>query len=52
VFPNNDSLVVPLGSKAKISFQPPASQDLKNGKYKVEIIDVSGLKWTKTVKVN
>ncbi len=52
VIPNNYSLVVPLGAKATVSLQSQTGIKLENGIYKVEVIDVSGLKWLKTVTVN
>ncbi|HEM55655.1 MAG TPA: DoxX family membrane protein [Thermodesulfobium narugense] len=44
VEPNKYSLVVPLGAKAEVEFLPNHNIELKKGKYKVELIDISGLK--------
>lgn len=49
VEPNKFSLVVPLGAKAKVSLNPQNNVSIKNGNYKVEIMDVSGLKWSKNI---
>ncbi|MEO1785018.1 TQO small subunit DoxA domain-containing protein [Thermodesulfobium sp. 4217-1] len=50
--PNKYSLVVPLGAKAEVDLLPNHNIKLEKGKYKVELIDISGLKWTKDVNVN
>ncbi|MEJ2673173.1 MAG: TQO small subunit DoxA domain-containing protein [Deltaproteobacteria bacterium] len=49
---NNNSLVVPLGAKATISLPSPNGIKLKNGIYKVKVIEISGLQWSKTFTVN
>jgi hypothetical protein len=43
---------VPLGAKAEIEFLPTQNIKLERGKYKIELIDVSGLKWEKDININ
>jgi len=50
--PNKYSLVVPLGAKAEIDLLPTQNIKLEKGKYKIELIDVSGLKWEKDININ
>lgn len=50
--PNKYSLVVPLGAKAEVELLPNQNIKLEKGKYKIELIDISGLKWTKDINVN
>jgi len=52
VAPNNNSLVVPLGAKATITLLAQNGTKPENGIYKVEVIDISGLQWSKTFTVN
>ncbi len=52
IVPNKYSLVVPLGAKAEVDLLPNQNIKLEKGQYKVELIDISGLKWTKDVNVN
>lgn len=50
--PNKYSLVVPLGAKATLNIKPQKDLSLSKGNYTVELIDVSGLKWSKNVSLN
>lgn len=52
VTPNKFSLVVPLGAKASINIKPKNNLSLSKGDYKIELIDVSGLKWSREISLN
>lgn len=52
VTPNKFSLVVPLGAKASINIKPKNNLSLSKGNYKIELIDVSGLKWSRETSLN
>jgi thiosulfate dehydrogenase (quinone) len=45
-------LVLPLGAKAAMSLRHEALGNLENGAYTLELLDVSGAKWSAPVQVN
>ncbi|MEW6005235.1 MAG: TQO small subunit DoxD [Stygiobacter sp.] len=49
---NDYSLIIPLGAKSKIRFIPNEKLNLQKGSYKVNLSDVSGLKWSKEIIFN
>ncbi len=49
---NKFSLVVPLGAKATINIKPKNSLSISKGNYKIELVDVSGLKWSKKISLH
>lgn len=40
------ALILPLGAKADITLTHPALASLRSGTYSVELLDISGLKWS------
>lgn len=48
--PGKHSLVIPLGAKATLSFHDSIFRQF-SGKYTLELLDISGIKWQKTVIV-
>jgi len=48
--PGKHSLIIPLGAKATLSFRDQRFLEL-SGKYTLELTDISGIQWKKTVKI-
>lgn len=46
VKPGAHSLIIPLGSKATINLNIPNQNQLKSGKYNLQLTDISGAQWT------
>ncbi len=52
VQPNKFSLVVPLGAKATINIKTNKDLSLSKGNYTLDLVDVSGAKWSKKIIIN
>lgn len=52
VKPGKHSLLVPLGSKAVITINDQALNNLPPGNYQLVLTDISGITWTNTIKVS
>ena len=50
VKPGKHSLIIPLGAKANLMLTDTALLKL-NGKYTVELVDISGAVWTQPITV-
>lgn len=44
--PGMHSLVLPLGAKARVTLRDPRLRDLSAGEYHVELLDISGARWS------
>lgn len=50
VKPGKHSLILPLGARATLSFRQDLFRNLK-GTYTLELLDISGLKWKKSISI-
>jgi uncharacterized membrane protein YphA (DoxX/SURF4 family) len=50
VKPGKHSLILPLGARATLQFQDDVFKDIK-GKYTLELLDISGIKWEASILV-
>ncbi len=51
VKPGKHSLVIPLGSKADLTFREQTLADLPRGSYQLTLTDISGITWNDTINI-